>query len=72
MEDGRSIRTVTRIDSLIDVGPVTFPAYPDADVSVAQRSFDSYRKHTAVATAAWIEMAQKTTALREYLSKHGR
>ena len=72
VEDGRSIRTVTRIDSLIDVGPVTFPAYPDADVSVAQRSFDSYRKHTAVATAAWIEMAQKTTALREYLSKHGR
>lgn len=72
VEDGRSIRTVTKIDSLIDVGPVTFPAYPDADVSVAKRSFDSYRKHTAVATAAWIEMSQKTTALREYLRKHGR
>jgi HK97 family phage prohead protease len=72
VEDGRSIRTVTKIDSLIDVGPVTFPAYPDADVSVAKRSFDSYRQQSVASTAVRIEMAKKTTALREYLRKHGR
>jgi HK97 family phage prohead protease len=72
VEDGRSIRTVTKIDSLIDVGPVTFPAYPDADVSVAQRSFDAYRQLSISSSAVRIEIAQKTAALREYLSKHGR
>jgi HK97 family phage prohead protease len=72
VEEGRSVRTIKVVDSLIDVSPTTFPAYPDADVSVAKRSFDSYRKHAALSTAAWIEMAQKTTALREYLRKHGR
>ena len=27
VEEGRSVRTVTKIDTLIDVGPVTYPAY---------------------------------------------
>jgi HK97 family phage prohead protease len=72
VEDGRSIRTVTAIDSLVDVSPTTFPAYPDSDVAVAKRSFDAYRQQTVASTAVRIEMAQKTTALREYLRKHGR
>jgi HK97 family phage prohead protease len=42
VEEGRSIRTVKSIASLIDVGPVTFPAYPDASVAVARRSYDSF------------------------------
>jgi HK97 family phage prohead protease len=42
MEEGRSIRTVKRVDSLIDVGPVTYPAYPDTDTRVAQRSYDDF------------------------------
>ncbi len=42
MEEGRSIRTVTRVDSLIDVGPVTYPAYPDTDAMVAQRSYERF------------------------------
>jgi HK97 family phage prohead protease len=44
VEEGRSVRTVKQIDALIDVGPVTFPAYPDADVTVARRSFDVHRR----------------------------
>jgi HK97 family phage prohead protease len=69
IEEGRSIRTVTKIDSLIDVGPVTFPAYPDADATVAKRSYDAFlrsnRERHLIVTA-------KASELREYLKKHGR
>lgn len=72
VEDGRSIRTVTKIDSLIDVGPVTFPAYPDADVTVAKRSFDAFRQQREAECAKRVAAAAKTRELREYLAKHGR
>lgn len=42
VEEGRSVRTVTAISALYDVGPVTFPAYPDADVTVAKRSYERF------------------------------
>jgi HK97 family phage prohead protease len=35
-------RTITEIGELYDVGPVTFPAYPDTDVAV--RALDELRK----------------------------
>jgi phage head maturation protease len=41
-EDGRSIRLVTKIKSLLDCGPVTYPAYGDATVAVAKRSYEAY------------------------------
>lgn len=41
-EDGRSIRLVTKIKSLLDCGPVTWPAYGDANISVAKRSYETY------------------------------
>lgn len=44
MEEGRSVRLVKSVDSLIDVGPVTFPAYESSEVSVARRSFDAFRR----------------------------
>ena len=72
VEDGRSIRTVTKIDTLIDVGPVTFPAYPDADVSVAKRSFDAYRQQRDAVYMRRAGVAQRARDLREYLAKHGR
>lgn len=72
VEDGRSIRTVTKIDTLIDVGPVTFPAYPDADVSVAQRSFDAYRMQRESESARRLAVRSQAANLREYLRKHGR
>jgi len=72
IEDGRSVRTITRIDSLLDVGPVTFPAYPDADVTVAQRSFDSFLRSRFANRERGTAFASKATELREYLKKHGR
>jgi hypothetical protein len=65
VEEGRSIRTVTRIDSLIDVGPVTFPAYPAADTAVAKRSFDAFRSKR-------IAVASRAASFRDYLRQHGR
>jgi len=72
IEDGRSVRTITRIDSLLDVGPVTFPAYPDADVTVAQRSFDSFLRSQFANRERGTAFASKANELREYLKKHGR
>jgi HK97 family phage prohead protease len=69
IENGQSIRTVTKIDSLIDVGPVTFPAYPDAEAKVARRSFDAFmRSRRERDYAATVRM----TELQKYLKKHGR
>lgn len=41
-EEGRIVRTIIKISRLLDVGPVTYPAYPDA--SAAQRSLDQWRQ----------------------------
>lgn len=72
VEDGRSIRTVTKIDTLIDVGPVTFPAYPDADVSVAKRSFDSFLQRQAFVVAKHTACIDRIGEIKEFLRKHGR
>lgn len=76
VEDGRSIRTVTKIDTLIDVGPVTFPAYPDADVSVAKRSFDAWRSAEADVQRRQIDrvlqLRGKAASIRDFLRQHGR
>lgn len=72
IEDGRSIRTVTKIDALIDVGPVTFPAYPDADATVARRSFDAFRKTLNAGGERRLIAVAKAEELKAYLKKHGR
>lgn len=72
VEDGRSIRTITRVDSLIDVGPVTFPAYPDADVSVAKRSYDQFLQQQSRAIAKATATAAKVGKIKEFLRTHGR
>ena len=33
-DDGRAIRTITRVARLYDVSPVTYPAYPDTEVAL--------------------------------------
>jgi HK97 family phage prohead protease len=72
VEDGRSVRTINRIDSLLDVGPVTFPAYPDADVTVAQRSYDAFRLEQRDHEAARRYMATRAQFYRDVLKQHGR
>lgn len=72
VEDGRSVRTIQRIDSLLDVGPVTFPAYPDADVKVAQRSFHQYRQQREAEAAKRSLARSRAAEIREYLRQHGR
>lgn len=37
-EDGSTHRTIIKIDKLYDVGPVTYPAYPDTTISIDTRS----------------------------------
>ncbi len=44
LEDGSVERTIIKVGELFDVGPVTYPAYPDT--SVAVRSMDAHRKNT--------------------------
>lgn len=47
-QDGNEvIRTIRKVSRLYDVGPVTFPAYPQTDVSVASRAQvpDQVRAH---------------------------
>lgn len=41
-EDGVVVRTIYKVAELRDVGPVSFPAYPDS--SAAQRSLDAWKK----------------------------
>lgn len=40
--EGRVIRTINKFSRLIDVSPVTYPAYPEA--SAAQRGLDQWRE----------------------------
>jgi len=73
IEDGRSIRTVKRVASLIDVGPVTFPAYPDADAKVAKRSYDAFLHQQRSREAAAARHARtKSKELREWMERHGK
>ena len=72
VEDGRSVRTIQRVDSLIDLGPVCFPAYPDADVTIAQRSYDSFRRQRDAEAHRRMAAAARARELREYLTQHGR
>jgi hypothetical protein len=72
VEEGRSVRTIKRVDSLIDVSPTTFPAYPDSDVEVAKRSYDLFQRSLFANKEQLTAVAYKANELREYLKKHGR
>ena len=45
-EDGTVERTIIKVGKLYDVGPVTYPAYPDT--TVAARSLDAFKDSTVV------------------------
>lgn len=53
-DDGIMIRTLKKL-RLYDVSPVTFPAYPQTDASVAKRSLDAYlEEQRAADTESWL------------------
>jgi HK97 family phage prohead protease len=72
VEEGRSVRTIQRIDSLLDVSPTTFPAYPDTDVKVAQRSYDQYLQRQAYIVARHTGAIGRINEIKEFLRQHGR
>ncbi len=72
VEEGRSVRTIKRVDSLIDVSPTTFPAYPDADVTVAKRSYDQFRQGQMRRLAVTTDLRRQLPDLYAFLRKHGR
>ena len=45
-DDGNNIRTITKIDRLYDVSPVTYPAYnmAESDLVVAKRGLEEYKQ----------------------------
>ena len=55
-EEGSIERTIIKIKELFDVGPVTYPAYPDT--SVAVRSMDVHKKQIEQEARAETESKQ--------------
>lgn len=72
VEEGRSVRTIKRVDSLIDVSPTTFPAYPDSDVAVAKRSYDAFRQERRLHDEARRHLETRAAFYRDFLRQHGR
>lgn len=64
-DEGRFIRTVSKIKRLFDVSPVTFPAYPDT--AVATRGLDQWHADVAAAEKEMREResVSRITTLRE-------
>jgi HK97 family phage prohead protease len=71
-EEGRSIRTVKSIASLIDVGPVTFPAYPDASVAVARRSYDEFMRGQQARRSELDAIRGHRAEIQKFLRERGR
>lgn len=69
MEEGRSVRTIKRIKALYDVGPVTYPAYPETHVAVAQRSYKNWIE-SAKAGNESVARAVRAAALRDAIGKN--
>lgn len=72
VEEGRSIRTVKSIAALVDVGPVTYPAYPDASVSVAKRSYEAFMQQRNKPRRDFVSFAGKVAELQSFLKARAR
>jgi HK97 family phage prohead protease len=72
IEDGQSVRTIRSVDSLLDVGPCTYPAYGDGGLEVAQRSFDTFRQERQRHVEARKYIETRSQFYRDFLRQHGR
>ena len=72
IEDGQSVRTIRAVDSLLDVGPCTYPAYGDGGLEVAQRSLDAFRKEQTRHREARDFLANRAAFYRDFLGQHGK
>lgn len=63
MEEGGLVRTLTKVE-LFDVSPVTYPAYPQTDVSVRELAVEMRKKFSAQDT----EFAQRVKARADYIA----
>lgn len=59
--DGENIRTLKKVE-LIDVSPVTFPAYPQTDVAV--RGFQEWQQAEAATAGLGLDLAKRKLALQ--------
>jgi len=68
-EGGRSTRLVTKIKSLLDCGPVTYPAYGDATVAVAKRSYQQFQKsgHAESRNKVKAKVAEELAKTKQFL-----
>jgi HK97 family phage prohead protease len=66
--DGIDIRTILSFDEIFDVSPVTYPAYPDTDVSLRE-GLDPRELDAAVVSACrrMRQQPEDTAIMREYL-----
>jgi HK97 family phage prohead protease len=70
-ENGRSTRLVTKIKSLLDCGPVTYPAYGDATVAVAKRSYQQFQKsgHADSRNQTKAKVAEELAKTKQFLEE---
>jgi|TARA_Y100000034_G_scaffold132026_1_gene194064 hypothetical protein len=62
-KDGKDVRTLLKVD-LFDVSPVTFPAYEDTDVGVAQRSLEAWRTELEAGDAGSHDVQRNLALMR--------
>jgi uncharacterized protein len=67
IENGKSIRTVTKIKTLLDAGPVTYPAYRDSSVAVARRSYEHHMQTVSKLSEAKAKAAAMSAKMREFV-----
>lgn len=63
---GKSRRLVTKIKSLLDCGPVTYPAYRDSSVAVAKRSYEQF---VSTPTAPKLDLAAEVRKCQEFIGE---
>ena len=68
-ENGQSIRLVRKIKSLLDVSPVTYPAYDDATVAIAKRSYEVFSSGKKQAVEVRSNVSSEIEKTRAFLAE---